>query len=120
MNMSNQRLFSGYSKTNNIRLPEDKVKLNPKTMLGASTIATVIKAQKTGDYENVGNALQLHDACSVMDESVTGPTVIGREEVTICKDENGKLHKVTDPKNLEILIGQGWKPVGTEQRDIYA
>ena len=120
MNMSNQRLFSGYSRTNSIRLPDDKVKLNPKSVLGASTIATVIKAQKTGDYENVGNALQLHDACSIMDDTVTGQTIIGREEVTICKDEGGKLHKVTDPKNLEILIGQGWTPVGTEQRDIYA
>ena len=118
--MSNQRLFSGYSRTERVRLPDDKVKLNPKTVLGASTLATVIKAQKTGDYENVGNALQLHDACSVMDDTVTGPTIIGSEEVTICKDADGKLHTVRDPKNLEIFIGQGWKPVGTEQRDIYA
>ena len=118
MNMSNQRLFSGYSKTNNIRLPEDKVKLNPKTVLGASTIATVIKAQKTGDYENVGNALQIHDACSIMDSTITGPTIIGREEVTVCKDTDGNEQEVRDPKNLEILLGQGWKPVRTEQREI--
>ena len=118
--MSSQRLFSGYSRTDRIRLPDDKVKLNPKTVLGASTIATVIKAQKTGDYENVGNALQLHDACSIMDETVTGKTIIGREEITVCKDEDGKLHEVTDSKNLEILIAQGWKPLRTEQRDILA
>ena len=116
--MSNQRLFSGYNRTDRIRLPDDKVKLNPKSVLGASTLATVIKAQKTGDYENVGNALQLHDACSIMDETVTGRTIIGREEVTICKDADGAEHEVTDPKNLELLITQGWKPVRIEQRDI--
>ena len=117
--MSTQ-LFPSFDRTNRVRLPEGKVKLNPKTVLGASTIATVIKAQKTGDYENVGNALQLHDACSIMDDTVTGKTIIGREEITVCKDADGKLHEVTDPKNLEILIAQGWKPLRTEQRDILA
>ena len=112
--MSNQRLFSGYNRTDRIRLPDDKVKLDPKSVLGASTIATVIKAQKTGDYENVGNALQLHDACSVMDESVTGPTIIGREEVTVLRDADGVEHELTNPKTIEVYCANGCKIIATK------
>ena len=112
--MSNQRLFSGYNRTDRIRLPDDKVKLDPKSVLGASTIATVIKAQKTGDYENVGNALQIHDACSVMDSNVTGPTIIGREEVTVLRDADGVEHELTNPKTIEVYCANGCKIIATK------
>ena len=38
------RVMSGYSKTNRIRLPEDKINVDKSSVLGASVFATLLKA----------------------------------------------------------------------------
>ena len=112
------QLFTGFERTNRIRLPDTKVKIDTKTAIGASTMGTIIRAQKTGDYENVGNALQLHEAVVVVDENAGGRTIVGREEVVVLKDSTGLEHEVLDPTTVKTLMDSGFTLVRTEHRDI--
>tara|TARA_Y100000034_G_C6757969_1_gene337384 strand:- start:132 stop:488 length:357 start_codon:yes stop_codon:yes gene_type:complete len=116
--MSNTQLFQGYSSTKRIRLPDDKVKIDTKTAIGASTMGTIIRAQKTGDYENVGNALNLHEVVSTIDDSAGGKTVVDVREVVVLKDNAGVEHDVMDPSTVKTLMDAGMTLVRTEHRDI--
>ena len=112
------QLFQGYSSTKRIRLPEDKVKIDVKTPIGASTMGTIIRAQKTGDYENIGNALQLHEVVSTVDDTPGGKTVVGIQEIVVLKDSTGAEHKVMDPANAKTLMDKGYTLVETIHQDI--
>ena len=112
------QLFTGYSSTKRIRLPDDKVKIDVKTPIGASTMGTILRAQKTGDYENIGNALQLHEAVVTVDTAPGGQTVVGVQEVVILKDTAGVEHRVLDPATVKTLIESGMTLVRTEHEDI--
>ena len=111
-------LLPSFDRTNRIRLPEGKVKLDVKTPIGASTMGTVIRAQKTGDYENVGNALQLHEAVATMDNTPGGQTVVGIQEVVILKDAAGLEHRIMDPGTVKTMMDSGMTLVRTEHTDI--
>ena len=111
-------LLPSFDRTNRIRLPEGKVKLDVKTPIGASTMGTVIRAQKTGDYENVGNALNLHEVVATIDDSAGGKTVVDVREVVVLKDAAGIEHDVMDPATVKTLIEAGMTLVRTEHRDI--
>ena len=112
------QLFQGYSSTKRIRLPEDKVKIDVKTPIGASTMGTLIRAQKAGDYENVGNALQLHEVVSTVDDTPGGKTVVGIQEIVVLKYSTGAEHKVMDPANAKTLMDKGYTLVETIHQDI--
>jgi hypothetical protein len=111
-------LLPSFDRTNRIRLPEGKVKLDVKTPIGASTMGTILRAQKTGDYENVGNALQLHEAVATMDNTPGGNTVVGVQEVVILKDAAGLEHRVLDPVTVKTMMESGMTLVRTEHTDI--
>tara|TARA_R100001594_G_scaffold149405_1_gene207111 strand:- start:2757 stop:3107 length:351 start_codon:yes stop_codon:yes gene_type:complete len=113
------KLFSGYERTNRVRLPENKVKLDVSNPIGASTMATVIKAQKTGDYENVGNALALHDAVD-MTMASSEPVKIGEQEVTTLVDADSNEQNTTDPSMVSVLMKAGWKILKIEREDIFS
>ena len=112
------QLFTGFERTNRIRLPEGKVKIDTNTAVGASTMGTIIRAQKTGDYENIGNALNLHEVVTTVDNTGGGKTVVGVQEVVILKDSVGVEHEVLDPVTVKTLMDAGLTLVRTEQRDI--
>ena len=112
------QLFTGFERTNRIRLPEGKVKIDVKNAVGASTMGAIIRAQKTGDYENIGNALNLHEVVTTVDNSGGGKTVVGVQEIVILKDSAGVEHEVLDPVTVKTLIDTGLTLVRTEQRDI--
>tara|TARA_R110002051_G_C8465953_1_gene459188 strand:+ start:172 stop:516 length:345 start_codon:yes stop_codon:yes gene_type:complete len=111
-------LMPSYDRTTRVRLPEGKIKLDVKTPIGASTMGTVIRAQKTGDYENVGNALQLHEAVVTVDDQPGGQTVVGIQEVVILKDAAGLEHRVIDPVTVKTMMESGMTLVRTEHKDI--
>ena len=111
-------LFQGYSSTKRVRLPDEKVKIDIKTPIGASTMGTIIRAQKTGDYENVGNALQLHEVVATVDESPAGKTVVGVQEVVTLKDTAGVEHRILDPVTVKTLMDAGMTLVRTEHENI--
>ena len=112
------QLFTGFERTNRIRLPEGKVKIDTKTAVGASTMGTIIRAQKTGDYENVGNALNLHEVVTTVDNTPGGTTVVGVQEVVVLKDTANVEHRILDPATVKTLIESGMTLVRTEHEDI--
>ena len=112
------QLFTGYSSTKRIRLPDDKVKIDVKTSIGASTMGAILRAQKNGDYENIGNALSLHEVVATVDDTPGGKTVVGIQEVVILKDAGGLEHKVLDPNTVKTLMDSGMTLVRTEHEDI--
>ena len=111
-------LMLSFDRTNRIRLPEGKVKIDIKTPIGASTMGTIIRAQKTGDYENIGNALQLHEAVVTVDTAPGGQTVVGIQEVVVLKDAAGVEHRILDTTTVKTLIDTGMTLVRTEHEDI--
>ena len=112
------QLFTGYERTNRVKLPENKVKIDVKTPIGASTMGTIIRCQKTGDYENVGNALNLHEVITTVDDTAGGRTVVGVQEVVVLKDAAGLEHRVLDPVTVKTLMDSGMALVRTEHEDI--
>ena len=112
------RLFKGYQRTNNVRLPDEVVKLDTKTAIGAAATASVIKAMKTGDFSNVGNVLQVHDSVTT-EGSSNEPTIIGKEEVYVMNDGTND-HEVTSAKAMETLMANGMTLARTFSREITA
>ena len=112
------QLFPGFDRTNRVRLPEGKVKVDVKTPIGASTMGTIIRAQKNGDYENVGNALSLHEVVATVDDNPGGQTVVGVQEVIVLKDAAGVEHRILDTATVKTLIDTGMTLVRTEHEDI--
>ena len=112
------QLFTGYSSTKRIRLPDDKVKIDVKTPIGASTMGAIIRAQKNENYENIGNALSLHEVVATVDNAPGGKTVVGVQEVIILKDTAGVEHRVLDPNTVKTLMDAGMTLVRTEHEDI--
>ena len=112
------QLFPSFDRTNRVRLPEGKVKLDVKTPIGASTTGAIIRAQKTGDYENIGNALNLHEVVTTVDDTTGGKTVVGVQEIVVLKDTANVEHEVMDPSTVKTLMDNGFVMVRTEHRDI--
>ena len=91
------RVMSGYSKTNRIRLPEEKILVDKTSVLGASVFATLLKANRTGDFSNVGNALTIYEAVTETDNNSAADKFVANEEtVTVLTDTNGTEHKLKD------------------------
>jgi hypothetical protein len=110
-------LYSGYEQTKRVRLPDGKTNIDVKTPLGASTMATLIRANSTGNFENVGNALALNEAVTASGAN-SDPVVVDTQEVTVLKDADGVEHEVTNPRTVEVYIGYGMKIVRTTMREI--
>ena len=105
-------LYSGYESTKRVRLPEGKTNIDVKTPLGASTMATLIRANSTGNFENVGNALALNEA--VTTQGSNEPIIVDTKEVTVLKDDAGVEHELTNPKTIEVYCANGCKIVATK------
>ena len=112
-------LYSGYESTKRVRLPEGKSNIDVKTPLGASTMATLIRANQTGNFENVGNALALNEAVTA-NGADSNPVVVDTQEVTVLKGDDGVEHEVTNPRTIAVYIGQGMKIVATRVREVTA
>ena len=107
------KLYSGYEQTNRIKLPEGKTNIDVKTPLGASTMATLIRANQTGNFENVGNALALNAAVTTQGSN-SDPVIVDTKEVTVLKDDAGIEHELTNPKTIEVYCANGCKIVATK------
>ena len=111
-------LYSGYESVKRVKLPEGKSNIDVKTPLGASTMATLIRANQTGNFENVGNALALNDAVTAHNSDSSNPIVVETQEVTVLKDADGVEHEVTNPRTVEVYIGHGMKIIATKIREV--
>ena len=110
-------LYSGYESTKRVRLPDGTSNIDVKNPLGAATMATLISANSTGNFENVGNALALNEAVTA-NGADSNPVVVDTQEVTVLKDADGVEHEVTNPRTVEVYIGNGMKIVATKVREI--
>ena len=110
-------LYSGYEQTKRIKLPEGKTNIDVGTPLGASTMATLIRANNTGNFENVGNALALNEAVTANGAN-SDPVVVDTQEVTVLKDADGVEHELTNPRTIGVYIGQGMKIIRTKVREV--
>ncbi len=110
------RVMSGYSRTNRIRLPEDKVLVDKTSILGASTLATLLKANRTGDFSNVGNALTLYSTVTeVSSDSGSVDKFITHEQTfTTLTDANGGEHRLTDAAMVTAYTDKGMAITKTE------
>ena len=105
-------LYSGYESTKRVRLPDGTSNIDVKNPLGAATMATLIRANSTGNFENVGNALALNEA--VTTQGSNEPIIVDTKEVTVLKDDAGVEHELTNPKTIEVYCANGCKIVATK------
>jgi hypothetical protein len=82
-------------------------------------MATLIRANSTGNFENVGNALELNASVTSIDAD-SNPVVVDTQEVTVLKDTNGVDHEVTNPRTVEVYLGQGMTIIKTKVREVTA
>ena len=112
-------LYQGYESTKRVRLPEGKTSIDTKNPLGAATMAALIRANNTGNFDNVGNTLALNDAVTTVGTN-SDPIVIDTKEVTVLVDKDGIKHELTNPKTISVYCSQGCKIVETKTVEVTA
>ena len=110
-------LYQGYESTKRVRLPEGKTSIDTKNPLGAAVMAALIRANNTGNFENVGNALALNDAVTTVGNN-TDPIVVDTLEVSVLIDKDGIKHELTNPRTIEVYCREGCKIVATKIREV--
>ena len=109
------RIMSGYSRTNRIRLPEDTITVDKSSVLGASTYAALLKANRTGDFSNVGNALTLYNSVTETDSNSAADKFVASEvTITTLTDANGTEHKLKDAAMVTAYTDKGMAITKTE------
>ncbi len=109
------RVMSGYSRTNRIRLPEDTITVDKSSVLGASTYAALLKANRTGDFSNVGNVLTVYGSVAETDNSKTVDKFVASEQtITVLTDANGGEHRLTDAAMVTAYTDKGMTITKTE------
>ena len=109
------RVMSGYSRTNRIRLPEDTITVDKSSVLGASTYAALLKANRTGDFSNVGNVLTVYGSVAETDNSKTVDKFVASEQtITVLTDANGGEHRLTDAAMVTAYADKGMTITKTE------
>ena len=109
------RVMSGYSRTNRIRLPEDTITVDKSSVLGASTYAALLKANRTGDFSNVGNVLTVYGSVAETDNSKTVDKFVASEQtITVLTDANGGEHRLTDAAMVTAYTDKGMPITKTE------
>ncbi len=103
------RVMSGYSRTNRIRLPEDQVSIDTSSVLGASTYSAILKANRTGDYANIGNLLTVYSSVKETDGSTATEDRFVRtsKTVTVLTDATGGEHRLTDAAMVTAYMDKG-------------
>ena len=109
------RVMSGYSRTNRIRLPEDTITVDKSSVLGASTYAALLKANRTGYFSNVGNVLTVYGSVAETDNSKTVDKFVASEQtITVLTDANGGEHRLTDAAMVTAYTDKGMTITKTE------
>ena len=112
-------LYQGYESTKRVRLPEGKTSIDTKNPLGAAVMAALIRANSTGNFENVGNALALNAAVTTQGSN-SDPVIVDTKEVTVLKDDAGIEHELTNPKTIEVYCANGCKIIATKTVEVTA
>ena len=114
------KLYGAYEKTNRIKLPESKAKVDVNTPHGAALMASVDRyAGRSTDAEDIVNTMQLMDCLDVNDGATSGQIVVGSRTITELTDSNGAIHEVEDPATIKVYVeSSGMTVTNTRTVDI--
>ena len=114
------KLYSSYERTNRVKLPETKAKIDVNTPHGAALMGSIVRyAGKSTDAEDIVNTMQLMECLDVNDGATTGQIVVGSRTITELTDSNGAIHEVEDPATVKVYVeSSGMKITGTRTEDI--
>tara|TARA_R100001530_G_scaffold116854_2_gene83952 strand:- start:404 stop:763 length:360 start_codon:yes stop_codon:yes gene_type:complete len=114
------KLYSGFERTNRIKLPDTKSKIDLKTPHGAALMGSIVRnSGKATDIEDIVNSMQLMECLDVTDGTTVGNVVVGTRTITELTDSNGVVHEIEDPATIKVYIDSGgMKITGTKNVDI--
>ena len=112
------RIMSGYSRTNRVRLPEDKISIDTGKPEGAAAMGAVVRIlNRSNHMDDIGNVLTIADAISSEDQSSSAKVKVGVKEYTHLVDANGVSTKTADVNKVAVLLDNGWKVDKIEEVD---
>ena len=113
------KLYTVYERTNRVKLPDTKTKVDVNTPHGAALLGSVVRLSgRATDPEDIVNTMQLMEALDVHDGSTTGQVVIGNRTITELTDTNGVVHELDDPATIKVYCVNGMTITGTRSVDI--
>tara|TARA_Y100000593_G_scaffold86273_1_gene164693 strand:- start:1377 stop:1754 length:378 start_codon:yes stop_codon:yes gene_type:complete len=119
--MANDQLYGRSSwKKNRIDIGEEGQTVDVSNVIGASTLGTILRANRTGDYGNVGNALTLNRNVKVVDGTEDStPVVLSRKVVTVTtftSPDGANSKTVENEATVNALQTMGWTVTDVNER----
>ena len=116
------RVMTGFSRTNRIRMPEDNITVDKSSVLGASTMATLLKANRTGDYSNAANALSVYASVTETNSTEGSKDIFATEErtITVVADKKGVEHNLDKADLVSTYCDNGFTIVKTVREVTYS
>tara|TARA_R100000781_G_C4064082_1_gene122106 strand:- start:170 stop:544 length:375 start_codon:yes stop_codon:yes gene_type:complete len=117
----NDQLYGRSSwKKNRVDIGEEGQTVDVSNVIGASTLGTILRANRTGDYSSVGNSLTLNRHVKVVDGTeVSAPVVISRKVVTVTTftSPDGTNSKTAENEaTVNALQAMGWNVTDVNER----
>ena len=114
------KLYSGFERTNRVKLPDTKAKVDVSTPHGAALMGSIVRhSGRCTDVEDIVNSMQLMECLDVSDGAATGKIVVGNRTITELTDSNGAVHEVEDPATVKVYVESGGMTItGTRNVDI--
>ena len=113
------KLYSGYERTNRVKLHDTKTKVDLNTAEGAAIVGSIARfASKATEPEDIVNAMQLAECVDITDGSKVSTTLLGRRTITEVTDANGVVHELEDPATIKVYCDNGCTITGTKHEDI--
>ena len=113
------KIFTGYERTNRVKLPDTKTQVDLSTSNGAAIAGSVARfASNARTPEDIVNAMHLSESINVIDSKNTASVVVGRRTITEVTDANGVVHELDDPASVDVYCRNGCTITGTRTEDI--
>jgi hypothetical protein len=113
------KLYTGYERTNRVKLPDTKTTVDISTTNGAAILGSIARfASQARDPEDIVNAMQLSESIDLIDGTKTANVVVGRRTITEVTDAQGQVHELDDPASVDVYCKNGCTITGTKHIDI--
>ena len=113
------KLYTGYERTNRVKLPDTKTKVDINTAGGAAIYGSIARlASQARDPEDIVNAMQLSESIELIDGGSNTKVVLGRRTITEVTDANGVVHELEDAETIRTYCAQGMTITATRHEDI--
>ena len=113
------KLYTGYERTNRVKLPDTKTKVDINSAGGAAIYGSIARlASKATEPEDIVNATLLLDSIQIEDSGNQTKVVLGRRTITTVTDANGNTHELEDAETIRAYCDQGMTITGTKHIDI--